>query len=474
MRMIRFAAPVALAAVSTLIAVPRSALGQEFDLREIFSNDRFYEDHQILRARGEVGFLADTWLLPGTADSVQVLVGVSLSNSSLQFVQTTEGLWQANYQVRAEFAPEDGDAEKLERSWDKSVEVETFDETMLESETIVFQTEVAMVPGTYGFSVTVRDLNANDASRASRTLEITPFPSVGAVSEPVLLRLYQTTDTGVSYVVSPSHYYPSAPTRFDFMIDLAHVDQGGPYTARAQLIPEDESSGRASSDWSQAVVSQDDGTAKVFGSLENNDARFGEFRFEIELINGAGEVLVNRSTPLIIAGSGGWIVENWDDALSLLKYAATSDELDILEDVEGAEARVEAWNCFWRIRDPIPATAVNEELQDYFRRIAIANREWKSALRPGYLSDRGRVYMTLGSPDEISRNPVPSGAEAFEIWLYYRHNFQIVFVDRIGFNNYQLENISVYQRELSFLERRKRTFLKERSQECPLLAPAHE
>jgi GWxTD domain-containing protein len=258
------------------------------------------------------------------------------------------------------------------------------------------------------------------------------------------------------------------------MIDLAHVDQGGPYTARAQLIPEDESSGRASSDWSQAVVSQDDGTAKVFGSLENNDARFGEFRFEIELINGAGEVLVNRSTPLIIAGSGGWIVENWDDALSLLKYAATSDELDILEDVEGAEARVEAWNCFWRIRDPIPATAVNEELQDYFRRIAIANREWKSALRPGYLSDRGRVYMTLGSPDEISRNPVPSGAEAFEIWLYYRHNFQIVFVDRIGFNNYQLENISVYQRELSFLERRKRTFLKERSQECPLLAPAYE
>ncbi|MEJ2151756.1 MAG: GWxTD domain-containing protein [Gemmatimonadota bacterium] len=436
MRLIRFAAPV-LAAVSTLIAVPRSALSQEFDLREIFSNDRFYEDHQILRARGDVGFLADTWLLPGTADSVRVLVGVSLSNSSLQFVRTTEGLWQANYQVRAEFKPEDGDADKLERTWDKSVEVESFYVTMLESVSIVFETE-------------------------------------SAVSEPVLLRLYQTTASGISYVVSPSHYYPSAPNRFDFMIDLAHVDEGGPYTVRAHLVPEDESSGQGASVWSEALVSKDDGTAKVFGSLENNNARFGEFRFEIELIDDAGEVLVSRNTPLIIAGSGGWIAENWDDALSLLKYAATSDEIDILEDVEGAEARVEAWNCFWRIRDPIPATAVNEELQDYFRRIAIANREWRSALRPGYLSDRGRVYMTLGSPDEINQNPVPSGAEAFEIWLYYRNNFQIVFVDRIGFNNYQLESIGVYQRELGSLERRKRRFLKERSRECPLLAPAYE
>lgn len=474
MRLMRFATLVVLAAVLTLIAVPRSALSQDFDLREIFSNDRFYEDHEILRARGDVGFLADTWLLPGTADSVQVLVGVSLSNSSLRFVRTTNGLWQANYEVKAEFEPEDEDTDKLERSWDKSVEVETFDETMLATETIVFQTEVPVVPGTYDFSITVRDLNANDASRASATLEIAPFPSVAAISEPVLLRLYQTTDAGVSYVVSPSHYYSSAPSRFDFMIDLAHIDQGGPYTAHAQLIPDVEAAGDASSGWSQTVVPEDDGTAKVFGSLQNDDARFGEFRFEIELIDDSGEVVINRSTPLMIAGSGGWIAENWDDALSLIKYAVTRDELKILKDVDGAEARIEAWNCFWRIRDPVPATAVNEELQEYFRRIAIANTEWKSALRPGYLSDRGRVYMTLGPPDEVNQRPVPSGAEAFEVWIYYRNNFQIVFIDRIGFNNYQLETIGVYQRELGSLERRKRRFLKERSRECPLLAPAYE
>lgn len=474
MQLMRFAALVVLATGPTLIAVPRSALSQDIDLREIFSNDRFYEDHEILRARGDVGFLADTWFLPGTTDSVQVLLGVSLSNSSLQFVRTTDGLWQANYQVKAKFDPEDGDVDALERSWDKSVEVETFDETMLETETIVFQTELAMVPGTYDFSVTVRDQNANDASRASTTLEIAPFPSVAAVSEPVLLRLYQTTDAGVSYVVSPSHYYSSAPSRFDFMIDLAHVDQGGPYTARAQLVPEAEAAGGAAAAWSQEVVSKDNGTAQLFGSLQNDDARFGEFRFEIELVDDTGEVVTSRSTPLMIAGSGGWIAENWDDALSLIKYAATKDELKILKDVDGAEARIEAWNCFWRIRDPIPATAVNEELQDYFRRVAIANREWKSALRPGYLSDRGRVYLTLGSPDEINQRPVPSGAEALEVWLYYRNNFQILFVDRIGFNNYQLESIGVYQRELGSLERRKRRFLKERSRECPLLTPAYE
>jgi GWxTD domain-containing protein len=175
-----------------------------------------------------------------------------------------------------------------------------------------------------------------------------------------------------------------------------------------------------------------------------------------------------------VAGSGGWIAENWEDALSLIKYEATPDEMEILEDIEGEQARIDAWNCFWRIRDPVAATAANEGMAEYFRKIQVANANWKSSLRPGYLSDRGRVYITIGPPDDISQRPVPAGSSAYEVWTYHRYNFQILFVDRIGFNNYQLESIDTYQRELSTVERRKHRFLEERAHVCPLLAPAYE
>ena len=79
-------------------------------------------------------------------------------------------------------------------------------------------------------------------------------------------------------------------------------------------------------------------------------------------------------------------------------------------------------------------------------------------------------------PREASstHRPVPAGSSAYEVWTYHRYNFQILFVDRIGFNNFQLESVDTYQRELSTVERRKHSFLEERAHVCPLLAPAYE
>ncbi|HUP00600.1 MAG TPA: GWxTD domain-containing protein [Gemmatimonadota bacterium] len=462
------------------------ARAQEIDLNQIFSNDGFYEAHDIVRATGEVGFVADVWVLPGPADSASVLLGVSLANEALQFVRTSEGQWQATYEVGVEFESEgNGSAPPAER-WDKSVEVASFDETLLTGETIVFQTRIAAVPGTYELKLTVRDLNADDGSRATIMVEVPRVPSQQvALSEPVLLRLYEPRGSEVDYVVNPTHYYGSAPSEFDFLIEVDGIEAAATaYRLEARLFPvngaeERDSGERPAADpsgvasvWTDSLSPEPEGPTRVFGTLENSDARFGEYRLVVDLTGAGGEVLASASTPLLVAGSSGWIVENWDDALSLIRYEATRREMDILEDIEDAERRIDAWNCFWQIRDPVPSTTANEGMQEYFRKIQIANNEWRSALRPGYLSDRGRVFITLGPPDDVSQRPMPAGSAPFEVWTYHRHNFQILFVDRIGFNNYQLESIGVYQRELASIERRKRQFLEERAGECPLLAPA--
>lgn len=446
------------------------------DLDELFSNDRFYAEHHILQSRSDVAFLGDLWSIPATADSTRELIGVTLSNSDLQFVRTDQGGWQARYAVRVTFRR--GDEEVFDQTWDKSVGVETFDETSLTGETIVFQAETRLAPGDYTAAVVVKDLNADALSRVERDVTVpglrTDRPTLAT---PVLLRLYRAGAGGdVDYVVHPSHYYPSAPDGVDFMATADVPAGSGPWSLSARLEPLEEDTGETVPAWSDTVSPGPDGRIRAFATIPNREPRFGEYTLELTLADPSGAVADSASTPVMIAGSSGWIIDHWDRALSLIRYEATPKERDILKDVKDPKKRIEAWNCFWQIRDPVPSTSSNEALQEYFRKIRVADENWTSSLRPGYLSDRGRVFITLGPPDDISRQPMPAYQKPFEIWTYQRYNFQIVFVDRIGFNNYQIwdESLGTYQRELSVIERRKRQFLRERANQCPLLAPAFD
>lgn len=460
------------ALVVVLLAVAAPAMAQELDLQQIFSNDRFFKESGILKARGDVDFVADVWLLPGSADSSRALIGISLSNGDLRFVRVEGGGWRASYAVVAEIDPHEG--EKIQRRWEKSLDLASFDETLVPGETIVFQAELPLSPGKYRFKLTVTDQNADESGRVDGELEVPP--AGGAVlAEPVLLRELGRQGDDVEYIVHPSHVFPAPPEKIEFMIAGKVPGAAGSVTARARLIKvEAKDEAESIGTWSDSLALAPDGSFVTFGSIDSHE-RLGEYRVEVDLVDAAGAAVAHAQTPLLIAGLATWIADHWKDALSLIRYEATKDEMKILEDIDDPAQRIEAWTCFWRMRDPIPTTAVNEAMQEYLGRIQTANKTWTSALRGGYLSDRARVYVTLGPPDDIQTNPMPRGDRAYEVWTYLRgREFQIVFVDRIGFNNYQLDSIATYQRELGLIERRKQQFLRDRAQLCPVLQPAFE
>lgn len=465
-----------LAALLLLISIP-DGYGQEIDVREIFSNDRFYEEHGIGTSEGALSFLADTWTLPGPAGEPEVLIGIGLSNSALHFVRTDEGRWRSAYSVAVRL---EGEGEAIERSWDRTVDVASFDETLLTGETIVFQATLEVPPGEYDFTLRTTDQGTRDSGVVETRIEVPEHESEPALGPPVLLKVYHDTAEGVEWVVHPSHFYESAPDRLQFLVQVGDVLDAGPlpYAVRAVLyeaLGDDASEADSVGGWSGTLSTHDDGTARAFASMSDLEARFGEFTLRVMLENESGDEIARSQTSLLVAGSSAWIVDNWDDALSLIKYEATSGEIDILEDLEDPEARIAGWNCFWKIRDPIPATATNEAFRQYLTRVQTANEQWTSTLRPGYLSDRGRVYITLGAPDQIDRNPFPRGSHPFEVWRYERgRQFEIVFTDRIGFNNYQLASLDAYQRELRIIDQRKAQLLSRRADQCPLLEPAFE
>jgi len=75
--------------------------------------------------------------------------------------------------------------------------------------------------------------------------------------------------------------------------------------------------------------------------------------------------------------------------------------------------------------------------EEYYRRIEYANAHF-SVVSPGWKSDRGRIYILYGRPDEIERHPMEIGLKPYEIWHYYSSSHTFYFVDENGYGDYRL------------------------------------
>ena len=82
---------------------------------------------------------------------------------------------------------------------------------------------------------------------------------------------------------------------------------------------------------------------------------------------------------------------------------------------------------FWLRRDPTPGTEQNEFKEEHYRRIAYTNVHFASRL-PGWKTDRGRVYIVQGGPDEIEAGKSSTGALR-EIWRYRKSYDAAIFED---------------------------------------------
>lgn len=97
---------------------------------------------------------------------------------------------------------------------------------------------------------------------------------------------------------------------------------------------------------------------------------------------------------------------------------------------------------FWLIRDPDYSTPENEFLEEYLKRVKTAARLFRESSRPGWLTDRGMVFVLLGPPDTREANPFTgrSDIQGYEIWLYDRFRIRLEFIDRDGSGHYILWN----------------------------------
>ena len=85
-------------------------------------------------------------------------------------------------------------------------------------------------------------------------------------------------------------------------------------------------------------------------------------------------------------------------------YIISDEERTAFLQLQTNEEREQFIEAFWQRRDPTPDTVENEFKEEHYRRIAYANERFASGI-PGWRTDRGRIYIIWGPPDEIEAHP---------------------------------------------------------------------
>jgi GWxTD domain-containing protein len=136
-------------------------------------------------------------------------------------------------------------------------------------------------------------------------------------------------------------------------------------------------------------------------------------------------------------------------------YIITDEERKAFKQLNTDEEREQFVEQFWLRRDPTPDTVENEFKEEHYRRIAYTNERFASGI-PGWKTDRGRIYITFGPPDERDEHPsggtyerptAEGGGETttfpFEDWRYryiegIGNDVNIEFVDTTMSGEYHM------------------------------------
>jgi GWxTD domain-containing protein len=137
-------------------------------------------------------------------------------------------------------------------------------------------------------------------------------------------------------------------------------------------------------------------------------------------------------------------------------YIITPDEKKVFKDLKNDEERESFIEDFWNRRNPDRRSGgYNVFKEEHYRRIAYSNEHFASGI-PGWKTDRGRVYIMYGKPDQLESHPtggyyVRTTSEGggntstypFEKW-WYRHidgigdDIEIEFVDQSQGGEYRI------------------------------------
>lgn len=391
---------------------------------------RLYRQVGLIAESAPVPFVGATHALATeTPDSTLVLLTLSLPNRALTFARESDH-YRAAYDVMLDVRR--GPLSVRKTQGRQTVRVASYKETSRGDESLIFQQFVRLAPGMYTVAMTLRDAESGRETTREFPLTVPRIPVAGLSSAIPVHQAEPRRDRDTLPILVPN---PRATAIFgqDSTITV-YVEQYEPVGPLQAMVY--DATGAAL--WRDSVVLPRRGTVSS-GIVELPLADIGPGVHTFAAWNDAD----TTRSPLVISFGDGLAITAFDEMISYLRYFGPPERLTALRRAPTSE-RGRAWLTFLRESDPQPATPEHEGLRDYFVRIEQANLRYREEAGAGWLSDRGRVFITLGDPDQIyeQSQAAISTRGRVQVWEYAQYRVQLVFVDHSGFGRYRLTTSS--------------------------------
>lgn len=394
---------------------------------EMFDQRAFMARLGRLAAGDPLPFTGAVAQVRGPGDSIQVILGLSMENRAFSF-QRERDTYVARYRVDVTFQAESG--RTVVGGQEETVRVATFQEAGRSDESILFQKYFRLAPDTYTCKVTVRDLQSGTINSTQQKVVVTGLPD-GTTSAPIIT--YQAS--GRDQFSQPLRVVlnPRGAVAFGGDTLLAYIE-GYNFPSRTAVPFKVLAQG-------DSVVLSDSLVFRGGTPVESQVVRLRADSLalgEVKLVVGQGSV--TRSTPAVVSFSTAWLVTNFDEMATMLRWFGHPEALDAVKR-SLPERRAAAWLEFWRKTDPNPATPENESLNLYFSRVSAAADRFRDEGVPGWRTDRGEALIRLGEPDDVFDQRAVSQGGVIR-WNYLSYRLTLDFRDDAGFGRFRMSTDS--------------------------------
>lgn len=397
-----------------------------------------YNQMGLIATKGPFSYVGKiAYFATRSPDTTMMLTSISIPNRSLSFVRDGD-TYRAPYEVRLRLRQGSTEVKTVESL--EIVRVASFKEVNRTDESVIFQNYFRIPPGEYTISFTVRDVASNRSAVQEGAVTV-PRLSLGTLSTPVLV--YEagrrsSLDSIPRILTSPRS---SAVFGQDSTVSVYLEAYGRESRLPVGFVVQND---RGAITWRDTTILEQTGSL-LAGAVTIPISRVGI---------GVANVTFTRldatdtvRTPVFVSFGSDIPLLSYEELLNQLRYYVAPERLKSLRE-KPTEQRGQAWAAFLRASDPAPVTPEHEGLQTYFSRLQQATLRFRDdgGGRGGWLSDRAKVYVVLGEPDQLyeqtTNGPITrtsiSQRGRLQFWEYSQYRVRLVFYDDSGSSRWRM------------------------------------
>ncbi|MBN1754578.1 GWxTD domain-containing protein [bacterium] len=361
-----------------------------------------------------------SYLYFAQSDSVRTEIYLQTDNEHLQFIKR-KSYYTAHFEVQLTIFK--GDTLYTHKNYQDSMVVTNYNQTRSSTPVMLKAIFFTAPPGEYRAILEFTDLDSKKNRKSSTKLKLPLFGVDEFISS---LKFMKSSKSNLQTVTDKKYfahdttlylyfeiYPPDSIQKLELSYLILNTEKDTIYTHSEFL----------------------DSTGNIQKRIPLNSIGPGSYFLEITIHEGKFKELKKDDFKIV------WsplfqIDQDYEEIIGQLRYIANKAEIEKLENAPD-DQKIILWEAFWKAKDPTPDTDKNELKEEFYRRVDHVNDKY-SGIKKGWQTDRGRIFIIYGEPDEVETHPFDIDSKPYEIWYYFQINRKFIFVDKNGINEYYL------------------------------------